>query len=465
MISLLPILAAVVWFAMSVSLRNASSFVTTRRLTTLVLAGTTAVCGVAWLVVADSHAAAVHTIWGRTIVWSTTGFVGLSPAVISLIGVVALALSDSISHSIATLRRILVLLSIAMAFVATREPAVMALLWMLSPVIAWAELKSLPSGKALARVFAIYHVPSIILFAAFVVLQQAGFALASAIAVVTAIGIREAVIPGHSWFPRFVEDAPMGLVVAFVAPQLGVYAHVQLLSQNLPHNIDHTVVILGAVTALLAAALGLAQTSTRRALAYFMMSQTGLVAFGLRGDSDVAAAGSLLAWQVLAIATSGFAMTISALEARRGPLSLSRYSGCFARTPRMAAGFMVMGLASVGFPLTLGFVAEDLLVQGSVADFPLLAFVLIGATALNGMNVMRAFFRLFSGVRVHDGERDLTPREAWALSTILIVLLLGGLAPGPIISREFDAGADHQTHLDAVSVDSPAQRIPIGLEP
>jgi NADH:ubiquinone oxidoreductase subunit 4 (subunit M) len=108
----------------------------------------------------------------------------------------------------------------------------------------------------------------------------------------------------------------------------------------------------------------------------------------------------------------------------------------------MAAGFLMMGLASVGFPMTLGFIAEDLLVQGAVMDQPIFAFILIAATALNGMNVMRCFFKLFSGRRVHTGEPDLTKRESRALSVVLLLLLLGGLAPSAITTREFDNAGD-----------------------
>jgi NADH-quinone oxidoreductase subunit M len=315
--------------------------------------------------------------------------------------------------------------------------------------VAWTELRARYGARSVARLFALYHVPSVLLFVAAVFLEQSGWLAYSAMAGIAAIGIREAVVPGHSWFPRFVEESPMGLVVAFIAPQLGVYAHVQLLAEGLPDTMAQTVAIFGAFTALGAAALGVVQKSPRRALAYLMMSQTGLVAFGIESPSEVAFAGSLLTWQVLAVATSSFAMTVSALEARRGPLSLVEYSGCFSRTPRMAAGFLVMGLASVGFPMTLGFIAEDLLVQGSVEATPALAFVLIGATALNGMNVMRAFFRLFSGQRAHGGEQDLTPRESWALSVVLIVLLLGGTAPSLITSRAFEFVPKHRTEPHA----------------
>jgi len=111
----------------------------------------------------------------------------------------------------------------------------------------------------------------------------------------------------------------------------------------------------------------------------------------------------------------------------------------------MAVAFLFMGFASVGLPLTLGFVAEDLLVQGSVEEFPVLAFALIIATALNGVSVMRAFFMLFSGSAKHIGERDLTTREAAALTVVMTTLLVTGLFPAGTV-RGLERVTGEQEH-------------------
>ena len=286
-----------------------------------------------------------------------------------------------------------------------------------------------------ARVFAIYHIPSVVALGIGAVLLSRGQSAVGLVFLLIGIGIREAVIPLQSWFPPFVQYAPMGLVVAFFAPQLGVYAHLELLKGELPQQLAHGVAALGAVTAVVAAGLGIAQTDARRALGFLIISQTGLVAFGLDARSPVAQIGALLTWQVIGLATAGFAMTLASLEARRGSLSMRVPAGSFTRTPRMAVSFLFMGFASVGLPLTLGFVAEDLLVQGSVDEFPLLAFALIVATALNGVSVMRAFFTLFSGSAKHIGERDLTRREAAVLTVLMATLLITGLFPGGTVRR------------------------------
>ena len=112
----------------------------------------------------------------------------------------------------------------------------------------------------------------------------------------------------------------------------------------------------------------------------------------------------------------------------------------------LATAFLILGLSTVGFPLTLGFVAEDLLVQGAVESYPWLALVLILATAFNGITVMRCFFNLFSGSRQDHGERDLTSRENYALTLVIAMLVLGGLVPKPIVALHVPG---HHHHEDA----------------
>ena len=464
---MISLIAAGVIVLLSLRLAPESGFRLARRRATLGLAVIAAFTATGWIV--SSAGLLPVDFFGSNDLAETSasGFLGVVPSMICLIGLVAIALSDSISHSVSTLRRILFLLAIAMVFVGSSEPLVLAACWALSPIVVWTELRSQVKYSGVSRLFAIFHVPSVVLFCAAVVAHRLGDPTLLPVAMLVAVGIREAAIPGHSWFLKFVEEAPMGLVVAFVAPQLGVYAHIELLAHTIPMDLIQVVAGLGALTALWASALGVVQTSARRALAYLMMSQTGLIAFGIEGTSEVAFAGSLLAWQVLAVASTGFAMTLSALEARRGELSLGEFSGCFSRTPRMAGGFLMMGLASVGFPLTLGYVAEDLLVQGSVQEFPILSLVLIVATALNGMNVVRSFFHLFSGRREHTGEADLTNRESWALSAVLLILLAGGLVPSAITSREFrrppiESKSDH-VELDRVGELDPLVAVEGGI--
>ncbi len=366
-----------------------------------------------------------------------SGMLMIAPLVTALVALIALGIAPLTTHGPATFARVLLLFGFAEAFLATDHPLVLALLWAASSGVAWVDLRARRPRQGWQRVFGVYQLLSLVCFAAGALLIWRG-ASASTAAVVLLVGVavRAGMVPVHSWFPRFVEHAPMAIVVAFVAPQLGVYAQLQLLDLSALGDIAGVVAAFGAVTAVLGAMLGVVQVRARRALGYLILSQTGLVMFGLESHTSVGLTGALLSWQVLAIATSGFAMALAALEARRGPMTLLIPQGDFGQTPKLGIAFLVLGFASVGFPLTLGFVAEDLLVQGTVEQFPVLGLSLVVATAFNGITVLRAFFYLFTGARRTQGEPDLSRREGYVFGFAMAALLVFGLVPRPLVSYE-----------------------------
>ncbi|MFT4512904.1 MAG: formate hydrogenlyase subunit 3/multisubunit Na+/H+ antiporter MnhD subunit [Planctomycetota bacterium] len=379
----------------------------------------------------------------------------VAPFVDLLVVLLAVGMAPLASHPPRTLSAVLQVGALALLFLAFSEPWVLAVLWALSAAVVARELSaSGGSSCVMSRAFRRYQAPSLLLM--FVAAALASVApVAAAVCWLVAICIREAIVPMHGWLPALMAKAPLGLVVVFVGPQLGVHAHVCGVRTLLGvEQVEHLFAVVGAGTALLAAALGLVQKDARRAAAWLIISQTGLVAFGVENASAVGWAGAVLTWQVGAIGTSGFVMTIAALEARRGALSLTKPGGSFARTPRMAVAFLFLGFASVGLPMTIGFVAEDLLVQGSIDEYPQIGLMLIVVTALNGMNIMRCFFALFSGQRDHVGERDLTRLEVVVLTAAMAALLVTGVAPrlvlGPATNTPADTG---HTHSRPLSVD------------
>src|SRR5690606_21039449 len=66
---------------------------------------------------------------------------------------------------------------------------------------------------------------------------------------------------------------------------------------------------------------------------------------------------------------------------------------------QLATSFLILGLACTGFPGTLGFVGEEMLVEGTVHEFPALGFLVVIASALTGLSVLRMYFSLFCGTR------------------------------------------------------------------
>jgi NADH-quinone oxidoreductase subunit M len=105
-----------------------------------------------------------------------------------------------------------------------------------------------------------------------------------------------------------------------------------------------------------------------------------------------------------------------------------------------------MGLACTGFPGTLGFVGQELLVNGAIDAFPVMGFAVVIASALTGLAVLRMYFSLFCGVSDELADSalrlGLRRREAWTFVALVITLIGFGLVPRPLVDSRFAASED-----------------------
>jgi NADH-quinone oxidoreductase subunit M len=255
--------------------------------------------------------------------------------------------------------------------------------------------------------------------------------------------VRKGIFPFHAWVPELFDHGRLGPAILYSAPQVGAYMTVVLIVPRATPELLRLIAILALATSVYGAALALVQTSARRACGYLFMSQSALVMAGLDCTSSSALAGALVVWLSAGLAFAGLARCVLVLEARRGRLDLSTYHGGYDRTPLLAITFLTMGLACTGFPGTLGFVGQELLVSGAVDAFPVMGFAIVVASALTGLAVLRMYFSLFCGRRdvlAHSALRfELTRREAWTLVALVIALIGLGVAPRPLVDSRLAA--------------------------
>jgi NADH-quinone oxidoreductase subunit M len=332
------------------------------------------------------------------------------------------------------------------------ESAVVLLI--LSVASVWTFLSALadPTHQYQRRIVAVYLGASTLLFGVGVALligpgvdnttiETAGMWL-----IVIAALVRKGIVPFHAWVPEVFDHGRLGPAILFSAPQVGAYMTVVLIVPRASPDMLRMIAILALGTAVYGAALALVQTSARRACGYLFMSQSALVMAGLDCTSVSALAGGLLVWLSAGLAFAGLARCVLVLEARRGRLDLTTYHGGYERMPLLAISFLSMGLACTGFPGTLGFVGQELLVDGAVDTFPVMGFAVVIASALTGLAVLRMYFSLFCGrsdALAHSGlPFGLTRREAWTFVALVIALVGFGVAPRPLVDSRFAASDD-----------------------
>jgi NADH-quinone oxidoreductase subunit M len=248
--------------------------------------------------------------------------------------------------------------------------------------------------------------------------------------------IRKGIFPVHAWVPAVFEHGRLGPAILFSSPQVGTYAFAVLVLPRAPVELLRIVAILSLITGVYAAAQAIVQRSARRACAYLFISQSALVMAGLVSTSQEALTGALVLWLASSISFAGLGRCLVVLEARRGELDLGRHHGAYEQKPLLAATFLLLGLSYSGFPGTLGFVGEELLLGGAVAAFPWLGFLVVASSALTGIAVLRMYFALFAG-RSREVPLPLKASESAGFVGIVALLILAGLIPAPLVrSRE-----------------------------
>lgn len=247
-----------------------------------------------------------------------------------------------------------------------------------------------------------------------------------------AVLVRCGVIPTHCWLTDWFENASFGRALLFVAPLTGVYAAIRLVLPIAQEWMLHALSVASLVTAIYAAGMAMVQTEARRFFAFLFLSHASLVLVGLELHTSISLTGSLRLWSSVILSLGGLGLTLRALESRIGRLSLARFNGLYDHSPALAVCFLVTGLASVGFPGTVGFVAAEILVDGAVEASPWVGLGVVTAAAFNGIAVVRAYFLLFTGAR-HSATVPLgiTLRERMAVLTLAALLIGGGLVPQP----------------------------------
>jgi NADH-quinone oxidoreductase subunit M len=164
----------------------------------------------------------------------------------------------------------------------------------------------------------------------------------------------------------------------------------------------------------------------------------GTVLAGLVAGPDEGVTGALLHQLAVALSATGLALHLRAVAARAGTMDLRRLGGLVVNAPGLATGYLLLSLSTVAFPSTATFMSEDLLVKGLLKDHPAIAAVLLMATALNGLTLVRTWKRIFLGppsVHAPDLARvaDVQPRERWTAVALMFALLAGGLGPTPLL--------------------------------
>jgi NADH-quinone oxidoreductase subunit M len=331
---------------------------------------------------------------------------------------------------------VLVREAVLLATFACREPWAIAILLAIGTIPPWLELRE---RNKPTRVYVLHMGLFVGLLFAGMIAQPINSQVA-AVLLMAAVLVRSGIVPLHCWMTDLFEHASFGTALLFVTPMVAAYAALRLVLPIAPDWVLRSIAVLSLLTAVYAACMALVQHEARRFFCYVFLSHSSLVLVGLEVATPLGLTAALCVWLSVGLSLAGFGLTLRSVEARTGRLSLDQFHGLYEHMPMLAILFLVTGLGSIGFPGTLGFVGSELLLEGVRPVYPLVGTAIVAVAALNGLAVLHAYFRVFTGVR-HVTSIDLQIRWPEQIAVLIFTALIlgGGLYPQPGVESRYHA--------------------------
>jgi NADH-quinone oxidoreductase subunit L len=287
-------------------------------------------------------------------------------------------------------------------------------------------------------------------------------------------------MPFHTWIPDAAVDAPvtfMAFLPAAFEKLLGIYllARISLdfFKIRPGSGLSILLMIVGAVTIVLAVLMALVQKDLKRLLSYHAVSQVGYMILGIGTAIPVGIAGGIFHMINHAMYKSGLFLSAGSVEHRAGTTALEKLGGLRRDMPLTAFGFTVCALAISGvWPLN-GFVSKEMVFHGALET----GYTVFAIAAWVGAIFTFASF-LKAGHSVFFGERTLEVPEVRESqpAIVLPILVLAGLCIlfgvynklpltlfiQPILEGHVEAGAHLDFTSHALAVFNPVALISIG---
>lgn len=264
-----------------------------------------------------------------------------------------------------------------------------------------------------------------------------------------AAAAKSAQVPFHTWLPDAME-APTP-VSALIHAATMVNAGVYLLARFYPAFAEvpgwkTAVLIVGALTALLAALMAMVANDLKRVLAYSTVSQLGYMVYAIGAGGIFASQYHLLSHSIFkALLFLGAGAVIHSAGTR----DMREMGGLGKDMPFTRTVFVIGALALAGLPVLNGFWSKELVLEVGLAGGPAWAYVmmLIGA-GLTAFYTFRMVWMVFAGERRSTGHiHDAGQAMKISLSILAAGTLTSWLLAGPFGELLTKSLPFHELHI------------------
>jgi NADH-quinone oxidoreductase subunit M len=267
-----------------------------------------------------------------------------------------------------------------------------------------------------------------------------GFQKFAFLLMLAGFGVLVPLFPLHRWTPDGHSAAPtaISMLLAGVIMKLGGYALIRVGIGLFPEGAafwSPLVAVLAAVNAVYIAFVAMVQKDLKFVVANSSISHMGFVLIGIASLNPASIDGAVAQMFAHGIMAALFFAIVGLIYDKAHTRVIDDFGGLAHQMPRVAAAFLIAGLASLGLPGMFNFVAEFAVFAGAIQAYPAIAVISISSVVLTAIYVLWVFQRIFFGPRKAkwDHLEDARGVEMVPIVVLAAVLISLGVYPRAIM--------------------------------
>ena len=257
-----------------------------------------------------------------------------------------------------------------------------------------------------------------------------------------AFAIKAPLWPFHTWLPDAAKESTPATAVLLIGvlDKVGTFGMIRYLLPIFPSASEFyaPIIIAMAVIGIIYGALvALGQTDMKRLFAYSSMSHFGFIALGIFVFTTWSMTGSTLYMLGHGLATAAVFLTAGFLMQRAGGSSaIATYGGVNKVAPVLAGFFLFAVMSAIALPGLASFVGEFLVLLGTFSRYVVVAVIASLGIVLAAAYGLRLYQTVATGPESPhvEGMRDLGGREVTSLVPVVLLTIVLGVFPAPVLN-------------------------------
>ncbi|WP_198305884.1 NADH-quinone oxidoreductase subunit M [Arcobacter vandammei] len=252
--------------------------------------------------------------------------------------------------------------------------------------------------------------------------------------------IKMPMFPFHTWLPLAHGQAPTlgSIVLAAILLKMETYGFIRFSLGLFPDASVYFIPLLatlGIIAIIYTAMIAYAQEDMKQLIAYSSISHMGIITIGVFAINVEGISGAVFLMIGHGIVSGALFMSVGLLYDKTGTKLIKNFGGLASKMPLFTMFYLIILMASIGLPLTVGFVGEFLSLLGFFKYSPLLASIAVLTIVLSAIYMLNMYRQTFFGrlKKINMNIKDVYGRELVALGSLVILILFLGIYPKIIL--------------------------------